>query len=195
VSTRSCLARPTTTGFTGIYVHFDGYPSHHLPLLLAAYQHRFGGDVEAMAQHLIDTVAVGWENLGADLLDGVPEPLHAELAKATTAASRSLDNDVTPSDRPASRMTVDETSARKSWLEWAYVLHPHGLEVIDLIEHIRGPVVDWTTDPRTRFNNNRRLWRPDGPVPATKPPHAAQLPVIPAQPTTTGSAARSSVRR
>ncbi|MCP3821397.1 hypothetical protein NLX86_25865 [Streptomyces sp. A3M-1-3] len=38
-------------------------------MLLAAYQHRFGQDVEAMARHLVDGVAVGWDELGTDLLD------------------------------------------------------------------------------------------------------------------------------
>lgn len=28
---RSCIARPTNSGFHGIYVHYDGYPSNHLP--------------------------------------------------------------------------------------------------------------------------------------------------------------------
>ncbi|WP_370592564.1 hypothetical protein [Streptomyces ardesiacus] len=30
-------------------------PSHHLPLLLTAYQYKFGRDVEAMAQHPISS--------------------------------------------------------------------------------------------------------------------------------------------
>ncbi|WP_240678038.1 hypothetical protein [Streptomyces griseoviridis] len=89
LSTRAVIARPTATGYAGMYVHFDGYPSHHLPLLLATYQHRFAGDVEAMARHLIDEVHHGWEELGTDLLDGAPAGLRRSLtgARSTPAAS------------------------------------------------------------------------------------------------------------
>ncbi|WP_342354242.1 hypothetical protein [Streptomyces inhibens] len=73
MTTRSVIALPTDTGYTGIYVHFNGLPSNRLPLLLAAYKHRFGGDITAMAQQLIDDVDVGWEELGTDLLDGAPK--------------------------------------------------------------------------------------------------------------------------
>ncbi|MFC8223201.1 hypothetical protein ACFUTY_34145 [Streptomyces sp. NPDC057362] len=48
-------------------------PSHHLPLLLAAYQYKFGRDVEAMAQHLIDDIAVGWTN-SASISSMAPRP-------------------------------------------------------------------------------------------------------------------------
>ncbi|WP_327731464.1 hypothetical protein OG250_43285 [Streptomyces sp. NBC_00487] len=40
LATRSFIARPTDTGYAGVYVHWDGYPSHHLPLLLGAHQYR-----------------------------------------------------------------------------------------------------------------------------------------------------------
>ncbi|WP_309248779.1 hypothetical protein [Streptomyces sp. MNP-20] len=79
MSTGSCIARPTETGYTGIYVHFDGYPSGRLPLLLAAYQHRFARDVEAMRVHLIDQVSIAWDELGTDLLDGAPKSLIKKL--------------------------------------------------------------------------------------------------------------------
>ncbi len=72
MSTHSVIARPTGTGYTGIYVHLDGYPSARLPLLLAAYQHRFARDVDAMSVHLIGQVTIAWDELGTDLLDGAP---------------------------------------------------------------------------------------------------------------------------
>lgn len=70
-------------------------PSHHLPLLLAAYQHRFGRDLEAMSRHLIDDVAVGWDELGTDLLDGVPSPLVTALTGGEHWPSVTLDNLIT----------------------------------------------------------------------------------------------------
>ncbi|MEU9369559.1 hypothetical protein AB0D71_33770 [Streptomyces avermitilis] len=62
-----------------MYVHFDGYPASKLPLLLAAYQYRFAGHVEAITRHLIDEVHHGWEELGTDLLDGAPAALRRSL--------------------------------------------------------------------------------------------------------------------
>ncbi|MEU2874098.1 hypothetical protein ABZ769_33700 [Streptomyces olivoreticuli] len=116
LATRSFIARPTETGFTGIYVHRDGYPSHRLPLLLAAYQHRFAGDVEAMSQHLVANVAVGWSELGTDLLDGTPEALRNELTGGESHLSSELDNLITPDGSPPERMTVTEGAT--SGLDW-----------------------------------------------------------------------------
>lgn len=85
MATRSFLARPTVgTGYSGIHVQLDGVPSHHLPLLLAAYLYKFGRNVEAMSQHLIDDIAVGWNELGTDLLDDAPPTLVAALTTANT---------------------------------------------------------------------------------------------------------------
>lgn len=73
MTTRSFIARPTAAGgYDGIYVHLDGLPSHHLPFLLTAYQYRFNRDLEAMSRHLVDDVAIGWDELGTDLLDHAP---------------------------------------------------------------------------------------------------------------------------
>ncbi|MCL2729704.1 MAG: hypothetical protein FWE15_06725 [Actinomycetia bacterium] len=64
------------------------------------------------------------------------------------------------------RMVFDESSA-PDWLEWAYVLRPHGVEVIALTEDTRGPVVGWDSDPRTSYSDEPHLWRPDSPPPLT----------------------------
>lgn len=180
LATRSFIARPTETGFTGIYVHWDGYPSHQLPLLLAAYQHRFAGDIDALCKHLIDDVAVGWSVLGTDLLDGTPPALRTELAGDTNDPSDELDGLVRADGSPPKRISVDERSAGR--LNWGYVLHPHGIEVISLYEERRGPLVGWETDPRTRFSDQPRLWSPARPRPATTPPRTTQPSSAPAKP-------------
>ncbi|MBC2878067.1 hypothetical protein K7I03_28510 [Streptomyces mobaraensis] len=184
------MARPTSTGFTGVYVHWDGYPSHHLPLLLAAYQHRFAGDLEAMSQHLVDNVSVGWSELGTDLLDGAPEPLRQALAGSENHPSSQLDDLITPDGSPPRRMTVTEASTEG--LDWGYILRPHGIEVIHQYED-RGPVVGWKTDPRARFSDGYARWTPGGPVPATAPPRTTQPPA-PAKSAAT-SIARNAARR
>lgn len=111
LSTRCFIARPTESGYDGIYVHLDGDPSQKLPLLLAAYRYRFGQDVEAMTRHLIDDVAVGWDELGTDLLDDAPPALVNALTGGEHWPSRTLDHLVTPDGSPPVRMSVTDTTA------------------------------------------------------------------------------------
>lgn len=37
MSTRSYIAKKTNAGYVAIYCHFDGYPSHHMPILQGHY--------------------------------------------------------------------------------------------------------------------------------------------------------------
>ncbi|MGW2858259.1 hypothetical protein [Streptomyces sp. NPDC001205] len=178
MSTRSFVARPTETGYAGIYVHFDGYPSSRLPLLLAAYQYRFNRDVEAMSVHLIDEVTIAWDELGTDLLDGAPKSLATQLAGRERWPSRQMENVVNADGSPAEREVITEANSR-SLVEWGYVLRPEGIEVISLTEATRGPIIDWNTDPRTRFSDHLSLWLPGQPAPATRPPRSAPSPAAP----------------
>ncbi|MFI1358202.1 hypothetical protein ACH4TV_32160 [Streptomyces sp. NPDC020898] len=172
LATRSFIARPTDTGYAGVYVHWDGYPSHHVPLLLGAHQYRFDGDLDALCRHLIDEAPEGWSQLGTDLLDGAPEPLRAELVGSDEHPSRKHDNVhvITIGAAEPEPWTVTEKS--HGGLDWGYVLHPHGIEVISLHAEDRGPLVAWATDPRARFSNGTYRWRPGHPIPATLPPRA-----------------------
>ncbi|WP_405734888.1 hypothetical protein OG607_41340 [Streptomyces sp. NBC_01537] len=133
LATRSFIARPTETGYTGVYCHWDGYPSHQLPLLLAAYQYGFASDLDAMTRHLVDDVPVGWSTLGTDLLDSAPEPLREELSGGEQYPSRALDDIVTAMGSSPPRMTVTDTST--SGLDWGYVLHPHGCLRTTAVSH------------------------------------------------------------
>ncbi|GGU55257.1 hypothetical protein GCM10010211_19930 [Streptomyces albospinus] len=190
MSTSSCIARPTATGYTGIYVHFDGAPSGRLPLLLAAYQHRFARDVEAMSVHLIDQVAIAWDELGTDLLDGAPTSLFKALTGGERWPSREMDDVITSDGSPLEREVI--TEANSDSLSWGYVLHPVGIEVISLYAADRGPIVGWNTDPRTRFSDHPSLWHPGQPVPATRPPRTAPPLATPAP---TSTAARPATHR
>ncbi|MCC0094693.1 hypothetical protein K7B10_07825 [Streptomyces flavotricini] len=174
-----------------MYVHWDGYPSHHLPLLLAAHQHRFAGSLDAMTRHLIDDVPVGWSALGTDLLDGAPDELITALTRGERYASDQLDV-ITPDGSPPTRMTVRDGQA--SGLDWGYVLHDHGIEVISLREEQHGPVVGWATDPRTRFSDHPALWQPTGPVPGRPPSPAPKLTTT-AMPPAAGAATPHPARR
>ncbi|WP_327352842.1 hypothetical protein [Streptomyces sp. NBC_01304] len=173
LSTRSVIARPTADGYAGMYVHFDGYPDNKLPLLLAAYQHRFAGDLEAMARHLIDDVEHGWDELGTDLLDGAPAALRRSLTGGDEYPSRQMTNVTWADGTPAERELITQDGTDE--LEWAYVLHPHGVEVIALQAYDHGPVVAWDTDPLSRIVANPSAWHPDSRAPIVAPRSAPRL--------------------
>ncbi|WP_374777025.1 hypothetical protein [Streptomyces sp. NBC_01310] len=126
-----------------------------------------------MIRHLIDAVPVAWSALGTDLLDGAPEALVNELTGGEHYPSEQMNNLVTPNGSPPRRMSIRE--GETGGLNWGYVLHEHGIEVISLREEARGPVVGWATDPRTRFSDHPALWQPTGPVPGRQPPPAPTL--------------------
>ncbi|WP_445020480.1 hypothetical protein [Streptomyces sp. SAS_276] len=170
LATRSFIARPAPSGsgYTGIHVQFDGVPSHHLPLLLAAFQWRFARDLHALTCDLIDAVAIGWDELGTDLLDGAPHSVVQALPGGEHRPSRTLDV-ITPDGSPPVRMTVTEANADALDMHWGYILHPHGIEVISLLHEDIGPVVDWNTDPRSVFSDDPARWHSDAPPPVTAP--------------------------
>ena len=195
MSTRSFVARPTGLGYSGVYVHLDGVPSHHLPMLLTAFQHRFRRDLEALSAHLVDDVAVGWEELGTDLLDGAPPALVATLTGGERWPSRTLDNLITPDGSPPVRMTVTDATAIEQDLQWGYILRPHGIEVISLLHEDAGPVVDWNTDPRTVFSDSPAHWSSTAPAPVLTPLRAAPPQASPTTRPANGSPARLAARR
>ncbi|CAL9635890.1 hypothetical protein [Streptomyces sp. enrichment culture] len=166
-------------------------PSNHLPLLLAAYQYKFGRDIEAMAQHLIDDIAVGWHELGTDLLDDAPPTLVATLTGGEHWPSRTLDHLITPDGSPPVRMTVTDTTASDLGMPWGYILHPQGIGVISMAHTGTGPLVAWDTDPNTPFSDHPALCPPSlhagrpppraprahrGPLPVQRQPGPARLP-------------------
>ncbi|AKH83926.1 hypothetical protein AA958_18945 [Streptomyces sp. CNQ-509] len=185
MATRSFIARPTDTGYAGVYVHYDGYPSARLPLLLTSCRYRFHGDVEALAGYLIDDLpdsAYGWVELGAGLLRGAPEELRHALTGGVEYPSRTLDNVIDTGGAPAAGRLV--TPSTTGGLDWGYVLHPHGIEVINLHteDRHRGPIVDWRTDPRTAFSDFHRLWKPGRPPAVRTRPASPPVATTPAGP-------------
>ncbi|MGW4197084.1 hypothetical protein [Streptomyces sp. NPDC005004] len=159
-----------------MYVHFDGVPSHHLPLLLTAFQHRFARDLETLSQHLIDDVRVGWEELGTDLLAGAPPELASALTGGDEWPGRTLDHLLTPDGSPPVRMTVTDQDALAQDMQWGYVLHPHGIEVISVQHEERGRVIGWDTDPRAAFNDHPLSWSPSAPPTVASPARSRPTP-------------------
>jgi hypothetical protein len=143
-------------------------PSYHLPLLLTAFQYRFDRDLEAMSRHLVDDVAVGWNELGTDLLDGAPYAIVSLLTGGQRWPSSTLEHLLTPDGSALARMTVTDTTAHEQDLQWGYVLHPDGIEVISLLHADIGPVVGWNTHPLTVFSDDPALWSANAPVPVVR---------------------------
>nr|WP_079083888.1 hypothetical protein [Streptomyces longwoodensis] len=190
------MARPTVgTGYSGIHVQLDGVPSHHLPLLLAAYQYKFGRNVETMCRHLIDDVAVGWDELGADLLDNAPPALVAALTGGEQCPSRTLDHLITPDGSLLVRMSVTDETADKQDMQWGYVLHKEGVEVISLLNEDIGPVVSWDTDPRTVFNDHPAAWSSLDRAPTIRASRSTPPPSAPAAALAKAGTPRPAARR
>ncbi|MFI1060518.1 hypothetical protein ACH4TC_01330 [Streptomyces spororaveus] len=142
-----------------------------------------------MNRHLIDAVPVAWSGLGTDLLDGAPEALVNQLTGGQHYPSRQMNDLISPDGSPPRRMSVRE--GETGGLDWGYVLHEHGIEVISLREELRGPVVGWDTDPRRRFSDHPALWQPTGPVPCREPqptPKLSTTTVVASAPTPTAAA-------
>ena len=78
-----------------------------------------------------------------------------------------------------------------SRLDWGYVLHPEGIEVISAPGIERGPVVTWSTDPRVRLRDTPGLWKPGRPIPASTPPQTTARTAASAPTTAWAARARS----
>ncbi|MGW2917760.1 hypothetical protein ACWDBF_07830 [Streptomyces angustmyceticus] len=168
-----------------MHIHFDGNPNSKLPLLLSAYQYRFNRDLEAMSRHLIDDVHIGWEELGTDLLDGAPTAVRNALTGGAEFPSRQLTGVCNVDGSPAERVLITQEGTGD--LEWAYVLRSHGIEVIDLQEYDRGPVVGWDTDPRSRIVPDPGAWIPHSRAPIV-PPRSTPRPSTTASPSASAPA-------
>ncbi|WP_435124585.1 hypothetical protein [Actinacidiphila sp. bgisy144] len=122
-----------------------------------------------MVGHLID-VPVGWDELGTDLLDGVPADLRRALVGDQHVPSTPLDDIRTMDGKPAQRMLVTHDPATHSGAEWGYVLRDIGIEVIPTGHGAtNGPIVAWTTSPLTRFSDTPHRWQRDPVSPAPAP--------------------------
>ncbi|MEV0470675.1 hypothetical protein [Streptomyces prunicolor] len=162
-------------------------PSHHLPLLLAAFPWRFARDLHAKKRELIDDVAVGWDELGTDLLDDAPPPLVAAVTGGEHRPSRTLDLLIAPDGSPPVRVTVTDETADEQDMPWRYVLRQEGIEVISLLHEDIGPPVDWATDPRTVFSDHPAHWSSAAPAPAIRVSRSTPPGAPAASPATAGT--------
>lgn len=89
MSTRSVIARRNGNGFTGVYHHWDGYPSGLGATLFQLRNGHFKGDTQKMLSFLIDQHPAGWSTIcGADFSI---EPGFQEHGKAPCAVCQCPD--------------------------------------------------------------------------------------------------------
>ncbi|MEV7242811.1 hypothetical protein AB0N92_16390 [Streptomyces sp. NPDC093248] len=148
-----------------------------------------------MCRHLIDDVAVGWDELGTDLLDNAPPALVAALTGGEQWPSRTLDHLITPDGSLPVRMSVTDETADKQDMQWGYVLHKEGVEVISLLNEDIGPVVSWDTDPRTVFNDHPAAWSSLDPAPTIQASRSTPPPSAPAAALAKAGTPRPAARR
>ncbi|MDQ0790136.1 hypothetical protein [Streptomyces sp. B3I8] len=148
-----------------------------------------------MCRHLIDDVAVGWDELGTDLLDNAPPALVAALTGGEQWPSRTLDHLITPDGSPPVRMSVTDETADKQDMQWGYVLNKEGVEGISLLNEDIGPVVDWDTDPHTVFNDHPSAWSSLDPAPTIRASRSTPPPSAPAATPAKASTPRPAARR
>lgn len=146
-----------------------------------------------MTRHLVDSVVIGWDELGTDLLDNAPPDMVSALTGGQQWPSRTMDHLIATDGSPPVRMTVTEQTAADQDIEWGYILRPHGIELIPVAHATAGPVVGWETDPRTVFSDHPSRWTSPAIAPVVTPLRAAQPRRT--APATTAEKPRPSARR
>lgn len=63
MGTRGCIARLTKEGFSGVYHHWDSYPTGLGETLWELYHGHFKEDLKAMLKTLIDQHPAGWSTI------------------------------------------------------------------------------------------------------------------------------------
>lgn len=150
MSTRSVIARKEQRGFTGVYHHWDGYPSGVGAMLYQLYNGHFNKDAKNMMHVLIDEHPAGWSNInGTDfsLQPGFIEFGSAENKrpqcychgerheKASGFIQMTGDNWGTEY-----AYAIDEEKATMHCYRWSWEAKKwHCFKVVDL----NGPEIDW----------------------------------------------------
>lgn len=110
MSTRSAIARQTPSGFTGVYHHWDGYPTALGNTLFSLFNGHFKRDLNAMLKYLIDEHPAGWSTING-----------ADFTLKPGFGERSRPQCYCHGTRHEDGNTLNESTAQGSGCEWAYV--------------------------------------------------------------------------
>ena len=64
MSTRACVAKVWGDGWSGVYTHWDGYPTHQGPIIWAKLHEECGGNSDVFIERYIDAHPSGWSSFG-----------------------------------------------------------------------------------------------------------------------------------
>lgn len=147
----SIIARPTTTGFEGRYIHNDGHPEQRIPLLLDLYHRAYRHDIEAMTSFLVDAHPAGWSQLGQDPTVETGWINHTRRTTAEAIADHGF-RCYCHGDRSDGPALQTETNTSLSLADWIYVLRTDGIEVIgastDTDSWAPAGLIPWDTSSR-----------------------------------------------
>lgn len=128
MSTRSVIAKPTETGWTGRYCHSDGYPEHQVPELMRLVKEK---GLDRCIDILINFNA-GWSYL-------TPNPAltagYNDDGRFKTVSNYGIaytTKKMTMHGQPYQQARMEDWITNEdedTWCEWAYVLTPEGIEV------------------------------------------------------------------
>jgi hypothetical protein len=127
VSTRSCIARQNGEGFTGVYHHWDGYPTGLGASLFHLYNGHFQKDIKVMLKTLIDDHPAGWSTITDR--DFSLEAGYIELDKKNAEnnwMSKGRPQCYCHGDRHEEAQVITEKNASDVGCEYAYVFDDNG---------------------------------------------------------------------
>jgi hypothetical protein len=172
MATRSVIARKTEQGWSGVYHHWDGYPSGLGAHLWKLLRDRYAGDVERLLAEVVDAHPGGWSHLmEGDILTPRPGG-HALGLTVRGRGPACYCHTYAEAEYPEATFhgcecrdpNVEDPSCNPPEIEWVYVFDPSSrtLEVLaavpagknqageDRYEHrsvvtvdIDGPEPDW----------------------------------------------------
>ena len=118
MSTRSLIARPTDGGLTGVYHHYDGYPSGLGQSLWHAIHE--GADVETFRKQLIDDHPGGWATWPHRCFCHSDRPDHEPMISTCRC------------------LVGDSSGCSPLFLEWVYAIGDEALDVLASVQVHRG---------------------------------------------------------
>ena len=122
MGTRSVVGYATPTGFKGVYVHWDGYPEHMVPML---YELLRRDGYEHVCKVLVDEHPNGWSLINAFQEDEEPDKWapHIHVLKYW---GRFYQEDI------VDRFFETLSEARESMCEYAYIISANDGEPVTI---------------------------------------------------------------
>jgi hypothetical protein len=120
MGTRGCIARLTKEGFSGVYHHWDSYPSGLGQILWELYHEHFKEDLKAMLTTLIDQHPAGWSTICCKDFNLRAGFLEMDSPKYKTSKQPQC---YCHGSRKEKAWIVTQANASDSGVEWTYAFN------------------------------------------------------------------------